>query len=291
MGKRINPIGYRLKTNVKWELAVPTPRIEHYFLKKGIEKIITFYTKKIKGEALHINTFDGLILYRTHIFLKKKIRQKKNKTRIFKKIVEPKVQKTMNKHKKGDTILNFKVLGSKNSKNFIAFKYYLTQRLKEEVGLNIILTIHNLKNWIKASPLQWKAYKIMFKKLKRNRMLTRYKRDKYLQSTLINIQTSIYLCKPKILLEVLARALVLNKKHWAVINFFKRLLKFFFFTSTLKGLQIRISGKINGKMRKKKHIFKLGNMPLQSIDDKIGYAYKQAVTKFGVLGLKIWYRS
>ena len=292
MGKRVNPIGYRLKNNTKWELATPTNKIEHYFLKKGIEKTITFYVKQLKREAIHINTFDGLIFYRTHVFFKKGIKKKKNRNKILKKITEIKSNLSSKKKEKKSILTKYTTIGNKKqTKKYIPLKFFLTQRLKEELDLNVILTLHDLKDWIKSSPIQWKAYKIMFKKLKRNRMLRRFKRDKYLQNTLINIQASIYLCKPNILLNVLSRALVLNKKHWTVLNFFKRLLNFFFFTSTLKGLQIRISGKINGKMRKKKHNFKLGTMPLQKIDDKIGYAYKQAITKFGVLGIKIWYRS
>ena len=55
-----------------------------------------------------------------------------------------------------------------------------------------------------------------------------------------------------------------------------------------KGFKIFIAGKLNGKMKKSKYRFKLGETWLNTFNNKINYYYLPLNTKFGIFSLKIW---
>ena len=62
--------------------------------------------------------------------------------------------------------------------------------------------------------------------------------------------------------------------------FFSNILKF-------KGFQLRVAGKLNGKMRKSKYHYKLGKTEFQVLNIYVAYSFFISYTKFGVLSLKI----
>ena len=55
----------------------------------------------------------------------------------------------------------------------------------------------------------------------------------------------------------------------------------------IEGLWIQISGKVNGRPRKRKRVFRYGPMSLQGIAKNIDYSFSVAVTKFGAFGIKV----
>jgi hypothetical protein len=54
-----------------------------------------------------------------------------------------------------------------------------------------------------------------------------------------------------------------------------------------QGLQLRINGKLNGKMRKSKYHYILGKIPLQALNILLNYSISIAYTKFGIITTKI----
>jgi len=80
-----------------------------------------------------------------------------------------------------------------------------------------------------------------------------------------------------------------HNRHWLVFRFLKNTLDLFVASSPcIMGLRVLISGKLNGRPRKKKKEFRFGIMPLQALSYDIDYSYRVVVTKFGVFGIKIW---
>lgn len=55
-----------------------------------------------------------------------------------------------------------------------------------------------------------------------------------------------------------------------------------------KGFKLYISGKLNGKMKRSKYAYKLGEMWISTFQNYINYFYLPLYTKFGVLSIKVW---
>ena len=55
-----------------------------------------------------------------------------------------------------------------------------------------------------------------------------------------------------------------------------------------KGLKIRISGRLNGAEIARSEWVKKGQVPLQTLQANIDYAYHKALTIYGILGVKVW---
>jgi len=66
-------------------------------------------------------------------------------------------------------------------------------------------------------------------------------------------------------------------------------LNFFFFRGVIHflGLQLRLTGKLGGKMRKSKYHYKLGKVCLQVLNIIVSYSLSYSYSKFGVISVKI----
>nr|WPW47589.1 ribosomal protein S3 [Coccidia sp. AB-2023a] len=58
--------------------------------------------------------------------------------------------------------------------------------------------------------------------------------------------------------------------------------------SSIRGLKILISGRINGIKRARKETLKIGNLPLQNLNYNITYNLNYVKTSYGILGIKLW---
>ncbi|MFH1749393.1 MAG: 30S ribosomal protein S3 [bacterium] len=56
----------------------------------------------------------------------------------------------------------------------------------------------------------------------------------------------------------------------------------------VKGIKVKISGRLNGVEIARKETFSFGPMPLQTLKSKIDYAKVDALTTYGVIGIKVW---
>jgi ribosomal protein S3 len=86
----------------------------------------------------------------------------------------------------------------------------------------------------------------------------------------------------------LSKSLSLENKHrkvlWAAVNAITLLsIKLPLF----KGIRIYVTGKLNGKMRRKTYSFKLGRLSIQQIDSNLDYFKATSFTKFGTLSVKV----
>lgn len=58
--------------------------------------------------------------------------------------------------------------------------------------------------------------------------------------------------------------------------------------SLVKGLKLKISGKLKGKLRSSSEVFNKGKIATQTIETKLDYAQVHVYTIYGVFGLKLW---
>jgi hypothetical protein len=68
-------------------------------------------------------------------------------------------------------------------------------------------------------------------------------------------------------------------------NFFERI--FYPRLLTISGFQLRVSGKLGGKLRKSKYHYKIGKVQLQTFKNFLSYSFTVAYTKFGVISIKV----
>jgi ribosomal protein S3 len=52
-------------------------------------------------------------------------------------------------------------------------------------------------------------------------------------------------------------------------------------------LRIYVTGKLNGKMRRKTYSFKTGELAVQQLNTNLDYFKSTSFTKFGVLSIKV----
>jgi len=57
----------------------------------------------------------------------------------------------------------------------------------------------------------------------------------------------------------------------------------------IKGLKIKIKGRLDGSEIARKETFKQGSLPLHTLRAKIDYAQERAYTNYGVVGIKVWF--
>lgn len=55
-----------------------------------------------------------------------------------------------------------------------------------------------------------------------------------------------------------------------------------------KGIKVQCSGRLDGAEIARTEWFKEGRVPLQTLTADIDYAYVPAITKFGVIGVRVW---
>ena len=55
-----------------------------------------------------------------------------------------------------------------------------------------------------------------------------------------------------------------------------------------EGIKIRIGGRLNGADIARAETFKEGRIPLHTLKANIDYAHVEALTTFGIIGIKVW---
>lgn len=56
----------------------------------------------------------------------------------------------------------------------------------------------------------------------------------------------------------------------------------------VKSVKLRISGRFNGAPRSKTRVFRINNIPLQTLNSNINYNQSIAYTNNGTFGIKLW---
>lgn len=102
---------------------------------------------------------------------------------------------------------------------------------------------------------------------------------------------SMYLKNSSVMCYAIGRHITNYKKHWFYVRSAKRLLNYILFyekTKEFLGLRLKVCGKFQGKLRKKKYKFYHRYIALNAIKVYVDYSLHKVFTKFGVFSVKIW---
>lgn len=154
---------------------------------------------------------------------------------------------------------------------------------------NVKLIVQNVNKGKSLNFLGDKKKKIVFKKLIiQLRKYTKFSfYEECLNSLLILIQSKN---ASKLLGIFLVKQFETLKRHNLLLNFLKRVLTLFLYSSIskIKGVKILIKGRLNGKPRSSHKLIHIGKVALQTIDSKVDYTCLTSFSVFGTFGIKVW---
>ena len=178
----------------------------------------------------------------------------------------------------------------KAKKNSKMYTKKLTQK-KELTNLaNFILNAHGI------SCVNLKFYQIYLPKtlvkLEAPQVFKKYKRERFFWESLqlVNLVFKGY-ASASILGGLVYNHTRRNPKRIAFIAYLKRLLIWHFITSfksRIQGVRVEVKGRFNAKSRAKKQIVSAGRVRMHEKSSNVEYAFLEALTKFGSLGIKVW---
>merc|ERR1712023_200533 len=101
--------------------------------------------------------------------------------------------------------------------------------------------------------------------------------------TLYVILLAATFAKSQLISDFLSIRLRLGSNHRRILYTFTEVVETLFYLNilNLRGIQIRVSGKLGGKMRRSKYHYKLGKVQLQTFRQPVSYSYVASYTKFG----------
>lgn len=151
-------------------------------------------------------------------------------------------------------------------------------------GRELQIRYHDLSAWYGDEARG--VYKRLWRALRRFRF---YRQNRFFLSAMVDTLFFVHMLRAELISLLVVRLLKKHKRHWLVIRFLRRVVRFYYAKyKVLSGLKIKVSGKINGRRRKKKRVVLFGSLPLQTFEKDVDYSYRIAVTKFGVFGVKVW---
>jgi ribosomal protein S3 len=216
-------------------------------------------------------------LYNYNLLTKTKSRKNKKKRRI----------KLIRFYKKFLSLKENKNIKNLMLNNFLNSFFESLQKFFNQLT-NVALILKPLDADIKKI-IKQKRLLLIKKKLIR---LKKYQKNDFFKEGVNLIFTSIINRNSS---QLLANYISVNLKKLKRHNFFLRFLKSILNTfinkkfSRVKGVKIKIKGRINGAPRAKKKILKVGKrMPVMTINSPISYAENTAFTSNGTLGVKVW---
>jgi ribosomal protein S3 len=157
---------------------------------------------------------------------------------------------------------------------------YLTKYLTKHFSITTQIYIKNIKNFLKNSAR--KLNKILFKQLRFNKQV------KFLKNIIYILNISTYCKSAYFFSEYIAAQLCKSRKQWLIINITTQIItKILKVRLNIKGCKILISGRLQGRDRKKTFLKVFGLLPLQVFSSKISYSLSQNYNVFGAFGVKI----
>lgn len=206
----------------------------------------------------------------------------------IKKILKIKRLKALSLYKKYLNIKFHKNIKNSLNKDFVKtltnnlFKFYNTIN-------NITLILKPLNVNIHKSIKNTKFIKLKKKLIK----LRKYQRNDFFKEGLsIAFSATSNKNSSEMLANYIALSLKKLKRHNFFLRFLKTLLNIFIsknLFNIIKGIKIKVKGRINGAPRAKNKIITIGKaMPLFTIDSLINYSEATSYTSNGTLGVKVW---
>lgn len=218
------------------------------------------------------NLYNYSLLTRNPLLEKHSKKRRIKLIRYYKKFLSLKKNKTIK-----NLILN----------NFLN-KFFESLNIFFDKLINITLILKPLDTNIKKIITQ-KRLLMIKKKLIR---LKKYQRNDFFKEGINLVFLSVInKNSSELLAKYIATTLKKLKKHNFFLRFLKSVLSMFMKRkfSVVKGVKIKIKGRINGSPRAKRKLIQIGKrMPVLRLNSPISYAEKTAFTSNGTLGVKVW---
>lgn len=317
MGQKTNPVILRLGTTKTYNYYhIEKKPFEHAFYNFKVLEIYNFVYKFFRDNKLivqncKINYSDNKTLHiyvsyfasaKTHLANEKlNFQNKQNQYNLIDYL------KLINKpsffYLKKSKQIKFKLKNYYAQKLKIYNKNFANQKLKKKNFLsNLLESLYNFVNknikiylTIKQlnKNLKQKIDKNDLTKIKKSLIkINRYKQTDFFKES-INI---LFLCcqqptSAKLIADFLANQLQKTKRHYFFIKFVLKCIKIFkkINHSKLKGIRIKITGRINRVPKARHKIIEIGNnLPIFSISSNINYSESVAYTANGTIGIKVW---
>jgi len=298
MSKTVNPLGFRLGINQYWntkfylfdyvnsfkkqlliqnllycKLARVNVKILQYSLYKDVGSY--FLNANIYIAPTDISTYISKLLFRRYFtYLLKRY---KNNKRIKRNKLKRKAQLFVTKYIKITrkfyflSIILIKLELERLFTNFLRFPV--------KIILNNMY-YYNLKKRSKA--LRKKLLKKFFFYKKKN---------KSFNSLIAVLNVAFRFSSAALIAQVIVQEMQKVKKHLGLLKMLQVVFKNFLKISVtqIRGIKIKISGKMNGKLRANSQVFHIGiKVPSQTLNANITYSFLEAFTYTGVFGIKVW---
>lgn len=183
----------------------------------------------------------------------------------------------------------------KNYKTKKTTEIYIKQRFKDRKNKQIKIALFIL-DYFKVSQVKVSFYSTYLPRkivnLNALKIFRKYNQERFFWESLqiVNAVFKGY-ASASILASLIYNHTRRNPKRLAFVIYIKRLLGWHY-TSYKKlaiyGIRIEVKGRFNPKSRSKKHIISCGRVYKHSQAHNVDYAFKETVTKFGCLGIKVW---
>jgi hypothetical protein len=138
---------------------------------------------------------------------------------------------------------------------------------------NVIITHVFLKKNIIYLSFKWKYFKWF---------------ERFLAYTIV-ISSKYF--NSQLLAKYISNFILVSKNHFRdlkiFVDYFRKFVDKNIFS--MFGVLLRLTGKVGGRMRKRKYQVKLGQTPSLTFDFKISYCQSLSFTRFGVISIKLWF--
>ena len=271
MGQKVNPNIFRLGINKTWDtiflenknLELPVYTFKNVEIKEYIQKFLLNHNLKLHSYKLHYN--QSLINIYISYFIPKTFNIKKNKLK--------NTNKSLN-------ILNENLLIKKfiEGLNMFTKKKHKIVTVFQCINKNLYFLTPEQINFLKTRLILLKKFK--------------NKENFDFDETFDIICNSIFTKNSSFMLSnFIAEKLKKIKKHNRFLSCITKIFELLIFSqfSKIKGIKIKISGKLNRARRTKTKIIQVGNIPAQTIKESLNYSQSTVThNPNGSFGVKVW---
>lgn len=250
-----------------------------------IKKETLISNKDLLQKFKILKTIKNYFNYNNSIFYKNNLLKKKL---FLKRINKIKRLKNISYYKKYINLKQNKVIINSFSKEFLKTLFNGLSNFYKNLN-NITLILKPLNNSLNKI-ISFKKFLKFKKKLIK---LRKYQKNSFFKES-VGIAFSIITNRSssELLSKYIAKNIGELKRHNFFLRFLETLLPIFISKSKLsivKGIKIKIKGRINGRPRAKSKIINIGKeVPLFTIDSSVNYSETTAYTANGTLGVKVW---
>lgn len=246
---------------------------------KKVMKIVVINSKGEEKNLIKVNNF----YYRKS---SKKTIQKKIDPFLNCKFKVPKIKifkYLMFKYNRKFKTIKFSNCKSLNLKGVI-LNFLKTVNLFTNNKTNLIFNISCLNRELKFMTTKKKTKGLMLK-------LKRFKNNDFFKNGIELLLNSITnKNSADLLVKFVASQIKKDKKQKFFLSFLKKILTPLLKSniSILKGVKIKLKGRLNGAPKAKQKILSIGDVPVQSINTFVDYSHYAVHNKNGTYGIKIW---